>query len=349
MKILCLIDNVVKPGDRWLWNYLPSNNDELDFVITTGAVDRFKKWGKLLTYYPAFMRAGFRAFLQTRKTQYDLVIAWGGQNGFFYSLLRSLAGQKHPPLIILSFNLQGILSHFLGLARFGMRTASRLVVFTPSEVEQYQQILSLAPGTVSYCPHGWFDPMRWYVPGETAESKALAETGRFIFTSGRSYRDYKTLAHAVEGTEACVKVSSRPFNVDAFKLPGNMESLGWLDYRVAQDYMYESSFYVVPLQAINFAGGDSSLLQAMSFGKAAVATRAPSTETYLEHGQTGLLVEPGDAEGMRQAILHLWRNPDEAIRMGKEARRRFEENHTMQKLAERVYDVALEVHRAQQR
>jgi hypothetical protein len=50
---------------------------------------------------------------------------------------------------------------------------------------------------------------------------------------------------------------------------------------------------------------------------------------------------------MRQAILHLWQNPEEAERMGKEARRRYEENHTMDKLAERVYDVALEVYRAQ--
>ena len=34
MKILCLLDAVVKPGDRWLWKYLPSNNDELDFLVT---------------------------------------------------------------------------------------------------------------------------------------------------------------------------------------------------------------------------------------------------------------------------------------------------------------------------
>jgi glycosyltransferase involved in cell wall biosynthesis len=58
-------------------------------------------------------------------------------------------------------------------------------------------------------------------------------------------------------------------------------------------------------------------------------------------------VEPGDVEEMRQAILYFWRNPDEAAKMGKEARRRFEENHTMAKLAERVYDIVLEVHRAQ--
>lgn len=349
MKILCLIDNKVKPGDRWLWKYLPSNNDEIDFVIASGAVDRFKKWGKLITYYPAFIRSGLRALVKTRKTPYDLVVAWGGQNGFPYALLRSIVGQTHPPLIILSFNLQGVLSHFPGFARYGLRTVSRVVVFTPSEVEQYQRLLSLAPGTVSYCPHGWFDPLHWYVPRKFDKSESPSRTGRYIFTSGRSYRDYETLAQAVEGTEVCVKVSCRPFNLAGFNLPGNMESMGWLDYRVHQDFLYESDFYVVPLQSITFAGGDSSLLAAMSFGKAVVATRTPSTETYLEHGQTGLLVEPGDVDGMRQAIQYLWQNPDEAARMGKEARRRYEENHTMDKLAQRVYDVALEVHSAQQR
>jgi glycosyltransferase involved in cell wall biosynthesis len=348
MKILCLIDNEVKPGDRWLWKYLPSNTDELDFQVTRGAVDRFKKWGKLFTYYPAFMRSGLQALVKTRKTRYDLVVAWGGQNGFPYALLRSIVGQKNPPLIILSFNMQGPLSHFIGLARFGMRSVSRVVVFTPFEVEQYQKLLELAPGTVSYCAHGWFDPMRWYVPKEMQKSDAGDQNGRFIFTSGRSYRDYKTLARAVEKTEVCVKVSSRPFNLDGINLPANMESMGWLDYRVAQDYLYECNFYVIPLQSIHFAGGDSSLLHAMSFGKAVVATRSPSTETYLEHGQTGLLVDPGDIDGMRQAILYLWQNPEEAARMGKEARRRFEENHTMDKLAHRVYDVAREVYRAQQ-
>ena len=81
----------------------------------------------------------------------------------------------------------------------------------------------------------------------------------------------------------------------------------------------------------------------MSFGKAVVATRAPSTETYIQHGVTGLLVEPGDVDGMRQAILHLWRNPDEAKRMGQAARRRFEENHTIDKLARRIYGIAQQV------
>ena len=347
MKILCLLDNEVKPGDRWLWKYLPSNNDEVDFLVATGAVDRFQKWGKMFNYYPAFWRSGLQALLKTRKTHYDLVIAWEGKNGFPYAVWRRIFGQKHPPLIILAFNIRGVLSHFISLARFGLRSVSKVVVFTPGEVEQYQRLLSLPPEKISYCPHGWYDPLRWYDPEKVIKSDALARAGKFVLSSGRSYRDYETLARAVEGTEVNVKVSGRAFNLARIDFPTNMEATGWLAEREFLDYLYETYFYAVPLQPISHAGGDSSVLQAMSFGKAVVATRSPSTETYIRHGETGLLVEPHDVEGMRQAILHLWHNPDEATRMGKEARRLFEKNHTIDKLAQRVYDVALEVYSAQ--
>ncbi|MDQ3006187.1 MAG: glycosyltransferase family 4 protein [Chloroflexota bacterium] len=343
MKILCLLDNVVKPGDRWLWKYLPSNTDELDFLIASGASDRFQKWGKLLNYYPAYWHSGLRALLKTQQTPYDLVVAWEGKNGFPYAVLRSLVGQQSPPLIILAFNIRGVISHFLSLARFGLRSVARVVVFTPGEVEQYRRLLSLPPEKISYCPHGWYDPMRWYDPEKVNKSEALAGAGKFIFASGRSYRDYGTLARAVDGTEVNVKVSGRAFNLSGIEFPRNMEATGWLAEREFQDYLYESNFYVVPLEPIAHAGGDSSVLQAMSFGKATVATRAPSTETYVRHGETGLLVEPRDVEGMRKAILHLWRNPDEAKRMGQAARRRFEENHTIDHLAQRVYNIALQV------
>jgi len=344
MKILCLLDSVVNPGDRWLWKYLPANNDELDFLITTGAADRFQKWGKLFNYYPAFWQTGFRALLKTRRTHYDLVVAWQGKSGFPYAVLRSIVGQTSPPLIILGFSLQGVVSHFLGAVRFGLRSVSRVTVLTPVEVESYRRLLSLSPEAICYSPIGWHDPMRWYDPLKVHKSDALAR--KFIYTFGRSYRDYETLARAVEGTEVNVKLSGRAFNLAGIKLPHNIETTGWLKYRELHDYLFESQFCVVPLQSIAHSSGETSLLHAMSFGKAIVATRAPGTETYIQHGLTGLLVEPGDVQAMRQALLHLWRNPDVAAQMGKEGRRRFEEDYTMAKFAQRSYDIALEVYRA---
>lgn len=343
MKILFLIDNEVKPGDRWLWKYLPSNTDELEFLVIRPPADRFQKWGKLFSYYPAYWLGGLKALRKTRQTHYDLVIAWEGKNGFPFAVLRSLFGRKSPPLIILAFNIRGVISHFLWLVRFGLRSVSRVVVFTPMEVEQYQRDLSLTADKISYCAHGWYDPMRWYDPQKVQKSEALAHAGKFVFASGRSYRDYETLARAIDGTEVSVKVSGRPFNLAGINLPENMETTGWLSNQEMQHYLYDTNFYVVPLQPIAHAGGDSSLLQAMGFGKAVVATRAPSTETYVKHEETGLLVEPRDIEGMRKAILRLWQNPDEARRMGEAARRLFEENHTIDHLARRVYGIAQQV------
>lgn len=346
MKVLCLLDNLLRPGDRWLWNYLPSNNDEVDFLVTTKWVDSYQKWGKLLNYYPAFWLTGFRALLKTRRTHYDLVIAWQGKNGFPYAVLRSIVGQTSPPLIILGFSLQGVVSHFLGLVRFGLRSVSCVSVITPVEVEPYRRLLSLSPEEIFYTPLGWYDSVKRYENQEVRQPDALAQAGKFIYTFGRSYRDYRTLARAVEGTDVKVKLSGRDFNLSGIKLPHNIETTGWLSYEGLEDYLYKSQFCVVPLQHIAHSSGETSLLHAMSYGKAVVATRSPGTETYVQHGVTGLLVEPGDAQAMRHAILDLWHNPDVAAQMGKEGRRRFEENHTMAKFARSTYDIALEVHRA---
>lgn len=347
MKILCLLDSEVKPGDRWLWKYLPSNNDELDFMTTATAVDQFPKWGKMLNYYPAFWQTGFQALRKTRQNHYDLVIAWQGKNGFPLAVLRSLLGQTSPPMILLAFSLQGIVSHFRGLAKFGLRSVSRVTVITPFELESYRRLLSLSPEAISYIPIGWYDSIHRYQDPQVRKSESLAKDGKYVYTFGRSYRDYGTLARAVQGTDVRVKVSGRAFNLAGVELPPNIQTTGWLNYREMEDHLFDSEFCVVPLQAIPHSSGETSLLHAMSFGKPVVATRSPGTETYVQHGVTGLLVEPGDVEGMRQAILQLWRNPDEARAMGKQARRCFEENYKMDKMAKRVYDIALEVCDAQ--
>lgn len=346
MKVLCLLDSIVKPGDRWLWNYLPSNNDEVDFLVTTGAVDQFQKWGKLVNYYPAFWQTGFRALRKTRQTHYDLVVAWQGKNGFPYAVLRSIVGQTSPPLIILGFSLQGVVRHFPGLVRFALRSVTRVSVITPLEVEPYRQILSLGPDAICYYPFGWHDSVWQYKTTEARKSETLTQAGRYIYVFGRSYRDYGTLARAVDGTDVKIKLSGRAFNLAGIDLPQNIETTGWLNFRQMEDHLYESEFCIVPLQSITHSSGETSLLHAMSFGKAVVATRSPGTETYIQHGRTGLLVEPGDVQGMRQAILDLWHNPDLAGQMGKEGRQCFEENYTMAKFARRTYDVLLEVQRA---
>ncbi len=48
--------------------------------------------------------------------------------------------------------------------------------------------------------------------------------------------------------------------------------------------------------------GCSALFEAMSMGKAIVATRTKATESYVTDGVNGLLVEEGNSQAMKEAI-----------------------------------------------
>lgn len=337
MKILCLLDSVVKPGDRWLWKYLPSNDDEIDFIFTSGASDRFRKWGKLVSYYPTYWKLGLRALQKTREKKYDAVVAWEGKNGFPYAFLRSTVNQQTPPLIILTFIYRGLIRHFGPLARFGMRSVNHVAVTTPFEVEYYQRVLSLKPSEISLCPFPWYDN-KWL-----RSVNKPADNERFVLASGRSYRDYATLAAAVKDLDINVLLIARKFNLAGVDLPDNVRTMDLLPLREYQTLLHQAQFVVLPLMNRPHAAGDSHIVQSMSAGKAIIASRTPSPEAYICSGINGLLVPPHDPSSLREAILHLWQNPQEATRMGQAARQQYEENYTFEKVAPRVQEILQKV------
>ena len=66
------------------------------------------------------------------------------------------------------------------------------------------------------------------------------------------------------------------------------------------------------------------LLEYMAASKAIVATRVGDAEGAIEDGHEGLLVHPGNAEELSEAILFLCRNRSKADEMGKRAREKVE-------------------------
>ena len=60
--------------------------------------------------------------------------------------------------------------------------------------------------------------------------------------------------------------------------------------------------------------------EAMMRGTAVVASNTGGLPEIVQHGRTGLLVPPGDAESLAAALLRLLQDPLESDRMGREAR-----------------------------
>lgn len=69
-----------------------------------------------------------------------------------------------------------------------------------------------------------------------------------------------------------------------------------------------------------------SLLEGAMFGKPMISSEIGTGTTYINIAEeTGLVVEPGDVEGLREAMRRLWDNYTEAAKMGQRAEARFQQ------------------------
>lgn len=85
------------------------------------------------------------------------------------------------------------------------------------------------------------------------------------------------------------------------------------------------------------------LAEAMAQARPVVASRISSIPEVVAEGRTGLLVPPGDAGALRDAILDLAADPDKARRMGLAGRRRVEKLFSLQAMLSKVEDLFAEV------
>ena len=326
MKILCLTDFRVRKGDRWFWNSVPENSDEVEFVHTT-MQDRYAGWGKLVGYYPRLLQLGWRAMRQSRNGDYDLITAWEGKAGFPLALLRRLSKQRIPPLAILAFSIRGPIKQFPGLARYGASGADHFCVPTQAERQHYAHQLRLPLERIRHLPIGIHD----LYGGQFGK-----EPGDFIFSGGRSGRDYATLLHAVKGLTLPVVINARPFNLRHLDVPANVRVNNLLPSQQYRDLNWDARIVVVPLHHVYEAVGLTAILQGMAAGKAVICTDLPGAAEYVRHGETGLLVPEGDAVALRKALVYLWEHPEICRAMGWRGREIFAEQYTFTAFSRRV-------------
>lgn len=86
-----------------------------------------------------------------------------------------------------------------------------------------------------------------------------------------------------------------------------------------------------------------TILEAMAAGLPVVATRIGQIPEVVEDGRTGILVEPGDREGLSEALCLLIGNPEESARMGARGYAGVVANYSAERMAEayqRLYQEA---------
>ncbi len=114
--------------------------------------------------------------------------------------------------------------------------------------------------------------------------------------------------------------------------------LGPIPYDALPSLCAKADLALFPADAhrLNRAKCPARLVDMMAAGLPVVASRVGEHETYVVHGETGLLVPPGDTAALAQAVVWLLSDPEEARRMGQAGRRRVAAEFTWDHLAPRV-------------
>ena len=95
---------------------------------------------------------------------------------------------------------------------------------------------------------------------------------------------------------------------------------------------------VLVLSSLYKEGLPNVLLESLSMSRPVIASRLAGVPEAVVEGQTGLMVEPGDVDGLAQAIVKLGSDPDARQSMGEAGRRLMQEHFDKQRQFDRFLD-----------
>jgi hypothetical protein len=155
-------------------------------------------------------------------------------------------------------------------------------------------------------------------PGTPAPPGTGATLGDYIYTAGHSHRDWLTLI------AACWWLNRRVIVSSPVQISGPAD---WLDSRprvMPEEGRVLSAgarLVVLPMVDTELPSGPSVMVDAQAQGKAVVASDVNGTRDYIQHGVTGWLVPPDDADALADQIRAVIDDDHALLNVGAAARR----------------------------
>lgn len=208
------------------------------------------------------------------------------------------------PVVAWNFNLGALYEGMQQRAgRFMLSAVDVFVVHSRHECRTYSQWLRLPESRFEFVPFGIGVAQSW-LPEEREQP--------FVLAMGTANRDWGTFFAAVERLGYRTVVVAPLRNLEGLRIPPQVEVLTQLSLRQCHELCQRATVNVVPIENVQTASGQVTLVEAMMFGRATVATRCPGTEDMATDGVQTLLVPAADPQAMADAIEALW--SDEALR-----------------------------------
>ncbi|MGB3642222.1 MAG: glycosyltransferase family 4 protein [Rivularia sp. (in: cyanobacteria)] len=242
--------------------------------------------------------------LSSTLTSNDVVFCMDKSVGLPISAL--CGGRENGPKVVLfihSLNRpQGRLA--LKLFEIGKRV-DLFMSASRDQVDFLRNYLHLPKNRICLFPYQPTD-ISFFMPKPTS----LQKSRPLIVSGGLEQRDYRTLARATKSLNVDVKISAasaiRTVNSQTFPevIPANM-SHSYYDWKSLLQLYRDADIVAITLYENNFQAGLSTLFEALACRKPVIITRSPGIIQELIDAKAVWGVNPGDSEGLRQAINSL--------------------------------------------
>jgi glycosyltransferase involved in cell wall biosynthesis len=224
-----------------------------------------------------------------------------------------------------------------GAARLAVRAVDgdrvTFCVLSRAERERFPRTWGVAPDRVAFTP--------FTVTLGEAQLAPPPSLGDAVFAGGNSLRDYGPLLDAAGGIPAPIVLATNRIGPHA-RLAPNVRA-GLLPHARYVEELRLARAVVVPLAENRWrSAGQQTYLNAMALGKPVVVTDTMGVRDYVEHGVTGLVVPPGDARAMGEAVRWVLDPANAAAvdAMSERARRTARERFTLDRYLTRLLEVA---------
>lgn len=114
---------------------------------------------------------------------------------------------------------------------------------------------------------------------------------------------------------------------------GLADTFFWTGY-VPDVHNYLATADIMALPTVSREGMPTSILEGMRAGLPVIGTRVGGVPELIDHERTGLLVAPGDVDGLTQALQRLLNSAELRHQLGEAGRQHIMQHHTMQSMIE---------------
>lgn len=263
-----------------------------------------------------------RAFWATRDV--DVVYATGEDVGLPLAALLRITRRSSPRIILrMEQPTYGrtpmrrfIFNTFL---RFALKRVDLTLCRTRAHARMLRDGAGVPEAAAVFAPQ--VTDTRFYDCAAGATDAVELPAKPYIVSGGLEMRDYETLIEAVRGLPVRAVIGAgSPWSKFRFDiaggrdLPENVQVSSFTPVQMRELYR-AADLVVMPVKPTARACGMNVVLEAWAMERPVIASRTVGLPDYIQAGETGRFVTPGNVDELRAAILDLLADPAEAARL----------------------------------